>query len=149
MCTFLRTLPIRPVPEVRAVRRANHHRAQLVQQLPHGLVTLVAQLTLQLSRRYTLLRSRQQVHSHKPVHKWQLRAVHHRAASERSPVPAMLALILLLAPQPNHIVRAAMLTRHTLLVSPFPEPPPTGHFVRKILVKLVNLQVTFYFINAL
>ena len=60
----------------------------------------------------------------------------------------MLALILLLALQPNHIVLAAMLTRHALLVSPFPEPPPTGRFVRKILVKLVNLHVTFYFINA-
>jgi hypothetical protein len=60
----------------------------------------------------------------------------------------MLTLVLLLALQPHYVVASAVLTRHALLVSPFPEPPAAGRFVRKILVKLENLHITFYFINA-
>jgi hypothetical protein len=81
------------------------------------------------------------VHGYEPIHKWQFRAVHHRAASERSPVATMLALVLLLALQPHYIVRAAMLTRHTLFVSHFLETPATSRFIREILVKFKDFHI--------
>ena len=55
---------------------------------------------------------------------------------------AVLTLVLLLALQPNYIVRAAMLTHHAFLVSHFLELASAGRFVGEILVELENLHIT-------
>ena len=62
--------------------------------------------------------------------------MHHRSASERRAVAAMLTLVLLLALQPYHIVRTAVLTRHTLAVPHFLKYLAASRFVGEILVKI-------------
>ena len=88
------------------------------------------------------------MYGNEPIPEWQLRTMHHRAGAQRSAVPAMLALVLLLAFKPHHILAPAMLAGNTLADSHLLESFAAGLLVRKVGCEIKQLHC-IYFINAI
>jgi len=112
--------------------------------VPNRVVALVAQLTLDLLRRETLLGRGQKVHRDEPVSVRQLRLVHHRAAFEGDARAARLALPLLLVALPIVIGAAATVAHDSGLLAELLEFQLATQLVRKLLHKIYQCHAQYF-----